>query len=568
MANLTNSNISLLLERFQPIFFFDPTEQFFPAVAEEVLAHESTESWNDLETHQRGSAVLLAPLTATSYDAADVQAGIDDPNGAPLSFNANPPTGIGQSFAYQYTQNDLFLDCAGWDDTASEAAPGAAAYTTGSIEYLQPLFSALGHAMNGAIPVNEPSPPPKFSFQPRSTSPTIYAELDWAGRYPVIDQQRVEKIGGVADFPSAIGPDSKGEPGPLSALNNYLTLTYFLFYPIMEPSPVAKPDLDAYRFREGQWEAVTVFLKGDPNFGLTDDQGRPDFSFAFVTESTAGQSLGISELRGLTPRFLAYSSGYGLGDDNFNPLAASVQPWPDATNQSTATTFGSHPFVYVTSGTHRNLYSLDATVTAGTSTPNPSLNTTGGALMGAAGSIAGICLPALLAAPAGGAGVVAYGICVAVAVVLFVIGLILFLLSLLFPSTTPQTETPQSTQPGTDVARDDGPAAIPSTPGVSIPTNASSTVEPALRLISEFSFDPTPPITDYPLPSPLPATGAIEMPSWWNFPGRWGVRVTPMASGEWDSGSRRTDPFGRTRAYWNAYQLVEFIAASGGTVSL
>jgi hypothetical protein len=49
-------------------------------------------------------------------------------------------------------------------------------------------------------------------------------------------------------------------------------------------------------------------------------------------------------------------------------------------------------------------------------------------------------------------------------------------------------------------------------------------------------------------------------------PGRWGLRVTPMASGTWDSGSGRTDPFGRTRAYWNAYQLVEFVAASGGAI--
>ena len=57
-----------------------------------------------------------------------------------------------------------------------------------------------------------------------------------------------------------------------------------------------------------------------------------------------------------------------------------------------------------------------------------------------------------------------------------------------------------------------------------------------------------PPITTYPLPVPLPA-GAIEMPSWWTFAGRWGVRVNRLAAGQWDSGTRRTDPFGRTRAY-------------------
>jgi hypothetical protein len=374
----------------------------------------------------------------------------------------------------------------------------------------------------------------------------------------------VEQIGGAADFPPVIGSNSKGEPGPLSALNNYLALTYYLFYPAMEPSPVSAPNLDVERFREGQWEAVTIFLKGDPDFGITDPQGRPDFPF---TIRYVGKPR-IPELRGLTPRFLAYSTGYSFGDDNFNPLSATVQPWPDeVTKTSAAIIASSHPMVFVTAGTHRNLYSIDATVTPGTSQPNTALNTTGAALMGAAGSAMGICAGVLLATPPP-ADVAGFVICVIVAAVLFLLGLILFILSFLLPDTTPQTETPQSTQPGTDVARDDGPAAIPPMPGTTVSTNASSVVAPTLRLISEFGFDPTPPITAYPLPSPLPSTGAIEMPSWWAFPGRWGVRVTPMASGAWDSGSRRTDPFGRTRAYWNAYQLVQFVAASGGAISL
>src|SRR5262249_17846697 len=97
---------------------------------------------------------------------------------------------------------------------------------------------------------------------------------------------------------------------------------------------------------------------------------------------------------------------------------------------------------------------------------------------------------------------------------------------------------------------------------------ASSVAQPILRLISEFGFDPTPPITTYPLPAPPPATGAVEMPSWWTFAGRWGVRVNRLAAGQWDSGTRRTDAFGRTMPYWNAHQLVQFIAASAGSISL
>ena len=53
MANLTYQKITQLLEQYQPVFFFDPTEQFFPSVAEEVLAHEATESWDNVPTHQQ-----------------------------------------------------------------------------------------------------------------------------------------------------------------------------------------------------------------------------------------------------------------------------------------------------------------------------------------------------------------------------------------------------------------------------------------------------------------------------------------------------------------------------------
>jgi hypothetical protein len=55
----------------------------------------------------------------------------------------------------------------------------------------------------------------------------------------------------------------------------------------MEPSPVSTATPDE-RYREGQWEAVTVFLKGDPDFGVTDKEGRPDFVFS-VGKTALGQ---------------------------------------------------------------------------------------------------------------------------------------------------------------------------------------------------------------------------------------------------------------------------------------
>ena len=542
MPFLTDATIAELLAQYQPVLNFDPTEQFFPSAAEEVLAHQATERWDNPATHQRGTAVLRVPLNGTDYTSSEVVAGVDDPNGAPLTFDATPPTGIGQAFHFTPARQDLFLDCAGWDDTAMVAPSGTAGYSEGSVEYLQSLFSELGHAMNNTIPESTPNPTPKVGVPPAS-GPTIYAELEWAGQYPVLDEQRVESIGGSTDFAQSAGP---GGPTTFTGLDNYLSLTYYFFYPAMEPSPVAAPDPDE-RYREGQWEAVTIYLLGEALLDQRDPQGRPDFN-SDVT---------------LRPRFVAYSSGYGFGDDSFNPLGAQVQPWPaTGVANSQLRTLNNTPLVYVTAGTHRNLFAIDATVQPGSTSPNPALNTTGGALMGAAGSAMGICAGVLLATPppANAAGFVA---CVVIAAVLFLIGLILFILSFFIDTqSTPTTESPQSTQPGSDVARDDGPAGVPAGSGISV--SGATPTPTTLRLISEYSLDPTPPVTTYPLPQP----GAIELPSWWSFAGRWGVRVTPTAAGTWDSGSRRTDPYGRSRGYWNAYQLVSYVAANAGTVSL
>ena len=538
MANMTNDVITALAKNFQPYLLFDPMERFFPAVAEEWLDHQASERWDKTPTHERGTAVLLAQLTDTSFSAANVVAGNDPPAGGPLQLSSAAPDGIGQAFHFNPTSQDLFLDCAGWDDTISEVSPEDPTFTSGDIDYLDLLFRGLANAMNSSgIPLDNPTPPPKFDFV-RSTSPTVYVEIEWAGRYPILDQDRVNQVGGQPDFPPSIGGSQPTPPGPLRALDNYLTLNYYLFYPAMEPSPaVAQPDFETWRNREGQWEAISIFLKGNPNFDITDPDGRPDFD---------GEP---------NPQFVVYSRGYKRGQDNFSSLDAEVRPWIDIELLDTQ-----HPVAYVTAGTHKNLFSIAATTTTvpgGQSQPNPDLNTTGGALMGLGGSLAGTCL-GLLPPPLTLGAIV----CLAAAGGLGFIGFILFLLSEIFRTDPPATtsESPQSSQPGTDVARDGGPSAVPAgAGGPPAPSGLppSSVVQTTLRFISRFRFDPTTPVTAYPLPSP----GVNEMPTWWLFPGRWGVRVMNRASGQWDSGTRRTDAFERSRGYWNAYQLVAFLGS-------
>jgi hypothetical protein len=216
-----------------------------------------------------------------------------------------------------------------------------------------------------------------------------------------------------------------------------------------------------------------------------------------------------------------------------------------------------HPLAWVTAGTHRNLYSIEATVTQGQSQPDPTLNTTGGVLMGAAGTACGTCLglgslgsPAVIP-------IIAAIVCCIISGVVFLIGFLLWLLSLFLRDTPPPTESAQSTAPGSDVARDGGPAGVPSGFAGTITSNGvnpSATVAMDLRVINRFRFQP-PDTTNYPPPN----QNAVENPSWWAFPGRWGVRIKNSAAGSWDSGTRRTDQFERSRGYWNAYQLVAFL---------
>ena len=152
----------------------------------------------------------------------------------------------------------------------------------------------------------------------------------------------------------------------------------------------------------------------------------------------------------------------------------------------------------------------------------------------------------------------AMAICLVIAAIILLIGLILFILSFILEPAPPVTETPQSGQSATDVARDGGPSAIP--PGAGAAPSPpglppSSAVGTNLRIISRYMFALTPaPTSSYP-----PAPGLLEMPSWWMFPGRWGVRVMNRVSGQWDSGTRRTDAFERSRGYWNTWQLVAFL---------
>jgi len=512
-----------LARRFEPVIRFDQFERWFPVQAETWVSHCSPEDWSSATAHKRGTAIMRTPGRPNQFGTDDVVGGCASGSNTRLALQrTQDPHAIGNP-AYETfnpLEEDLFLDFAGWDNTAS--------YSEGSRAYLASVFSTLGAALSPGtitpVPVSGLDPPPDFGPAPPTARPTVYAEVDWGGTYARVDRRRADNSGEPRDF-----PDDRTE----SLLANYVAVTYHYLYAATElPDGVTTPEASVFK-REAQWEAITVFLRGDP--GPVDrNLGRPrDFS-------------------GLRPRFVVYSQGYRRSDDR--PVTrAECRPW-DSGRSATLDIEkdGEHPVAYVTAGSHKHLFHPHAGTSTTTTTYNPWLVGAGSVLVSAAGVVAVGCAVATLAPPVA-------VVCWTVAAALFVIGLFLLLLSLIFKSkqTTTQDPTPQGEE--RDFSRGSGPAGTPSagspgtTGGSGVPAGASGAVPFELRIVDGFGL--TPPGEDF------PPSGACERPSWWDFSGRWGVKIIELTGNSWDSGSRRVDEGGRSRAYWNTYKIVEFWAS-------
>lgn len=540
-----NLNSVELALAFQPILLFDPSERFYPIAAEEWLNHLATASWDGDTTAKRGSAVMVVDRNSTSFGDTDVQAGSHYPSGDHLDLNNTPPNGIGQDFTIGFNK-DLFINVAGWDDALS---PDGQGYTKGSLQYLDLLFRSVSSAINPIIPLDEPRPTPKFTF-PRLRVPTIYAEVEWAGTYPRIDKERVGSVkGSKPDFP-------KKQPEyneMMLELDQYIAITYYMLYPAMEPALSSQDD--EIRKREGQWEAITIFIKSKSISGQgmrTSRDGRQRLDF-FSGSGDVQHSNYYFE-----PRFAAFSKGYTTGEDLDSPLAAEVRPLFDVNNPDLGVIkFGTNTLALVGAGLHKNFFNIVATMTIGDSPPDPTLNSIGGAIMGAAGTAAGVCLA--FVGPTIPPAVV---VCVIISAVIFLIGLVMFLLSYFLKDDPKITEAPVPSS--TDVARRGGGQALPSgippitSPGI---TPVGKSLSPMIRVIDRFGFDPELPISSYPLSEPTSLDNPIvEMPTWWDFSGRWGIRTVHRATSKWDSGTRRVDEYGRSKGYWNTYRLIKFIS--------
>jgi hypothetical protein len=529
MPEMSCSVIRNLAEIFVPIIRWDGNERFFPVQAESWLTHCSHEDWQALppdSPRQRGTALLKLKPNATRLQADDVLARCAGPKRIRLQVG-DDPFDIGnprysRPGDYPDLQGaDLFLDVAGWNSPSSLAGV--------ELTYLEQLFSTLGNQLNPTRvanvtlgPQTTGAPPPDFGPAPQPATATVYAEVEWAGMFAAVDAQRA----GQPDF-DQVGRD---------ALKNYLALSYYFLYPASEPPPNPGQTGTAARRREGQWEAVTFFFRGEPGTDLT-AEGRPK-AFRFSWRD---------------PTYVVCSQGYdeGLKAPADGIPRAECRPWSTAghtIDDPAAFSIERALWVstfWVSSGTHRHLFAREPRTTTEVGGSTHIEMTSVGTPMDPGLSDAGTALVI------GGA---ATGNPLAV-----IIGLILLLAALLSDHPDPDASEIDPIPPGPEVVSADGsgPAGTP-TAGTPAPAGSNAAYAFGLRVVDRFQVDPaSPPDRSFP-----PAAGRCEHPSWWDYTGRWGVRVVSDVRSEFDSGARRVDAQGRSRAYWNANAMVRYWATN------
>lgn len=494
---ISSAQIQAYANAFIPFFLFDVSETVFPVSAESWLQQCAAGDWQDPTDPHRGTTVVAAINTFTTPDQLVATGGCRGTQGMPLTTTNPLPIPDGYKVGEQ-----LFLDFAGW-----ASLPAGAGFVQGDDAFIQAFYQPWFTQLNASLSMETGSAPQRpGTSDALPTELELYCEAAWAGEYTRLCIQK-----GCTDFaPAPTNDPTNLTPDP--ALDPYFVLTYYLFYPCTEPPP-ANPNLNPgspnLNRREGQWEAVSLYF----------DAATPG-----AVAPTSGADLNLpASPTGVTPAYAVLSQGIVASGDGLDTAGLSAN-YPA---QCSTGTVASPLNVYVTCGTHKNLFSP----TPVTTTPNPNQGglVAGGAAEQGGGIVAGA--GGAIAALGGTTAWTGWGL------LLLIIGLIIYAIGVAVSASagSQTTTTPGSDSQG-DTASTGGPAAGGPTGGP--PTSPQPVVSTDLTVFS------------------TPALGSPQLPppAWWPFPGRWGVAMGPNPTG-WDSGGFLTDHQGRTRAYWNTVAL-------------
>lgn len=564
-----------LARAYAPSLVFAENEQFFPVLAESWLSHTSYGPWpsslpsgidNFLvnDERQRGTALVRSERDGDDLDI-DRLAGAPNPNGRPLQFGTdqNDLYAIGRPSYRGPSGTALDLVFGGWTDDER---------TTGDREYIYSQFSEFADAMNptkAATWRTEPRQNWATKWVPQPPTPTVYAEVDWTGRFPAIDE--ANNLGDFAPAPD----DHKNR-----RLDSYLQISYYYFFPMREPADSdADPGATLARC-EGQWQAATVIFETNREYYKEyNDEDRPE-GLSFREEPVA---LVLSHQQDGTPKARTID-----WDD--------VERFPLEHTDKNETLPSTSPIIYVGKGTHTFLHEpvnggnpyTESGDGGGSGTSADDLGTEEFTEGSVVGLLIWMFLAIVLAVLASmglywaltsiGSLLLAIGaavVLIAILVILLVI-FIVALLSLIGQASSSGDEPHQrseneeatgdgaaATPPASETDGDPGPVDDPDpSGGHDDPTRTGSDIEAGgypsgvgdhsgsnaasfdVRVVDRLNEHD---MTDFP-----PEPGRCERPTWWQFSGRWGIPVSVREDAGWTSGQRRIDGDGRSWAYWHA----------------
>lgn len=538
----TCENLRELADAYHPFVAFTELERFFPILAEMWLTHSTHAEWpagrkrgsdddRPTDPFRRGTGICTADPEVRNVRVVGGTPNVDD---RPIQLTDDPsdPDAIG-SYAGRDGGSEVFLDVGGWADRGSDTFQGLG----GDLGYLADLCSELAGAMNADLPwvpaELRTHLPQCWITQP--PTPTTYCEARWA--YDFADGG---DGGSGVDFP----------PGASDAIGDVLVLTYHYLFPAREPSE-GEP---AVRPLEGQWEAISIYFRGRPS-----KSEEPGVFFEPPIAVVAGQ---------------------GSDAPGPIPFASEARRWADVTTASSASC---HPILLASRGTHRFFFAPTSGVPWTPGGPDAPANDNGSYDNNSefpgweSVLIGGLAVAGLIAAFGGPVGWVV-GAVIAILVILF------WLISLIVDLCNDTAENPANPFPSNPEAGGEGPWAgdddeppVPGSgggegeppagggggggdgwglPNSGSPTGAN-TISFDVRFVDRTRSPDGRRVTGYPSAEPC------EQPSWWDFPGQWGVRVPSTASGTWASGQRRVDAEGRCRGYWNTLRFLRDIALGG-----
>lgn len=572
-----------LAQAYAPTLAFSEEERFFPILAESWLSHSSYGQWPSDEpdgmSHllptdgaNRGTALIE---TETDGDTLDVNRVAGAPNhaGRPLQLttDTSDPHAIGRPDRRGEAGTDLSLVFGGWSEPDR---------TAGDEGYLASVFSEFAGAMNPTDAIEWDDPPrPTWPtmWVPQPPTPTVYAEVEWTGRFPDIDE-----AGDLGDF--APGADDRDN----TRLDGYLQITYHYLFPMRRPGDTEAPEGEQVARSESQWQAATVvFETRRETHKELNEEGRPE-GLQFREPPVA---VVLSHQLDADTK----AEVVGWEDDGLERFQLESA---DSEREYASTS----PIVYVGRGTHSffpepvdggNPYTDDGDEAESGA---EDLGTdefedeggVGGFLLALLVILAALLVLAALAVAAWALlAALSAVLAVAAIVVLAVLAILTIIAGLAWledwfdndgkephrrsaneeatgdgsAGAPPPTETDGSRGPSGD-QRDSGGHDDPSREGSVVDSGGYASGVGGPRGHNAASFDVR--VVDRVNPHDEtgfpPPPGNCERPTWWAFTGNWGAPVSVREDAGWTWGPQRVDEHGRSWSYWHAVVFDQYLS--------